>query len=83
MAATLFDKALRKDPRLTMGLYTILELKIEMLVDMTCNVDIENGLSNGAWGYLKLVDMSTNCAGVSHASTLWITSLRICELEEN
>jgi hypothetical protein len=43
-AATILDKALQKDPRLTMGLYPLLELKLEMLVDMTCNVDTGDGL---------------------------------------
>lgn len=71
-AATILDKALRKDPRLTMGLYPLLELKLEMLVDMTCNVDTGGGLSNGAWGYLKLVDFSTDCNGLRQANTLWI-----------
>lgn len=70
--AYILNKAFRKDPRLTMGLYPLLELKIEMLVDMTCNVDTGDGLSNGAWGYLKKVDMSNDSNGVNQASTLWI-----------
>jgi hypothetical protein len=34
-AAYILDRAFRKDPRLTMGLYPVLELNMKMLVDMT------------------------------------------------
>jgi hypothetical protein len=68
----MLDKAFRKDPRLTMGLYPLMELKLELLVGMICNVDTGDGLSNGAWGHLKRVNISTNCNKVRQASTLWV-----------
>jgi hypothetical protein len=71
-AASILAKARKKDPRDTLGLFPLLRLKLNMLFDMTCNSDIGDGLSNGAWGISKLVEFTTDCRGSSKATTLWI-----------
>jgi hypothetical protein len=55
----------------TQGLLYCLEVKLSMIVDMTCNPDTPDGLCNGAWGPLQTVDF-----GIDNESrivnVLWI-----------
>jgi hypothetical protein len=66
------QKASQMELKKTQGLPSVLELKIGMIVDMTCNPDTSDGLSNGAWGILKHVDLSMQDNEDRHVAVLWI-----------
>jgi hypothetical protein len=48
----LLQRASQLELQKTQGLPAELHLKIGMIVDMTCNPDTSDGLSNDAWGIL-------------------------------
>jgi ATP-dependent DNA helicase PIF1 len=61
-------KAKTMDDSKTATLLTVLHLKVGIILEITTNVDILDGLYNGAWGFLRCTDPSdTNFPDI-----LWI-----------
>jgi hypothetical protein len=56
------------DDTKTATLFSVLELKVGIILEISTNVDIPNGLYNGAWGHLRYIEPP----GTSTPSVLWI-----------
>jgi hypothetical protein len=52
----LLERASNLDFWKTQGLLYCLDVKLGMIVDMTCNPNIPDGLCNGAWGTIQAID---------------------------
>lgn len=60
------DKA-RKMPVDKLALPSVFRLKVNMILEITLNLDIPDGLYHGAWGHLKAMEL-----GSSSLDVLWI-----------
>lgn len=64
-----FLRKVRKMPdSATSTLFTELSVKLGIVVEVTCNVDVKDGLYNGAWGILRFIHHSSG--PIPHA--IWI-----------
>lgn len=62
------QKAKALDDTKTTTLQTELDIKIGIILEITTNVDVLDGLYNGAWGYLRYIDPPNT----SRPQILWI-----------
>jgi hypothetical protein len=62
------QKAKSLDDTKTATLLPVLHLKVGVILEVTTNVDMPNGLYNGAWGFLRYIDPPA----VSAPGILWV-----------
>ena len=60
------------DPSRTCGLHTTVRLTINLPYDITCNVDVDDGITNGSECTLKMIDYRQNTTSTTNPSILWV-----------